>query len=215
MWVISAQDSGSEAAGDAEVDRLTPRMLRRSVSCGNAGIGPPGPNLLACMKTRAMAELAASLAEYRGAALVERLRTRLTMEPRCPVGRYVMGCEWLERASPAPAARHFMIAFHAEPRFRSAALLAFAGLSWVSRPGCALLRVLIDTWEEYRRPEFDRDRTEIMFLNAFGADEPPELRGDVFARRLWRLPIRTLRAQVADAVAARNADLWPILSLPA
>lgn len=167
------------------------------------------------MKPRALAELALTLAPLRGPALIRALRQRLAQQPRCPVARYVMACDLLDRSEPAPAARHLMIAYHAEPRFASAALLAFASLAWVSRPASQLLHVLLDTWAEFHRPVFDQTRAETAFLDAFREPEPPALSGDLFARRLWRLPIRSLRAQVADAVAARIAEFWPILSQPA
>lgn len=108
-----------------------------------------------------------------------------------------------------------MIAYHAEPRLQSAALLAFAGLNWVSRPRAALLPVLLETWEEFRRPDFDRSRTERVFLDAMAEPEPGVEGLGELARRLWRIPIRILRAQIREAVLRRDAALCPLLLAPA
>lgn len=167
------------------------------------------------MKTQVLVEQAVALAPLRGTALLQAIGRRLGREPRCPVARYVLGCLALDGSDPGAAARQMMIAYHADARLSSAALLAFTGLAWVSRPGLPLLHVLLETWEEYRRPTIDRTRAERALLDAFRVAEPAGLRDDVLARRLWRLPIRALRAQLADAVAARSAEVWSILSLPA
>lgn len=108
-----------------------------------------------------------------------------------------------------------MTAHHAEPAFESAALLVFAGLNWVSRPRAALLPVLLDTWEEFRRPEFDRRPKERRLLDAF-ATPLDQLNGlSPLARRLWRLPIRSLRAQIRAAVLSPEAKRFPLLLAPA
>ncbi len=109
--------------------------------------------------------------------------------PRCPVTRYLLGCHCFDRGRAAPGVRHFMIAHHAEPRFQSAALLAFAGLNWVSRRGAALLPMLIETWEEFRRPEFDCLRPERRLLDALAEPDPGLAQVGPLACRLWRLPI--------------------------
>ena len=108
-----------------------------------------------------------------------------------------------------------MIAHHAEPGFESAALLVFAGLNWASRRRAALLPVLLDTWEEFRRPEFDRQQDERHLLDAF-AKPSDELNGvSPLAQRLWRLPLRTLRAQIREAVLSPDAGQYALLLAPA
>ncbi len=140
---------------------------------------------------------------------------QLTTKPRCPVTRYVLGCHCFDRGHSATAVRHMMIAHHAEPRFQSAALLVFAGLNWVARRGDTLLPVLLETWEEFRRPEFDRFRRERLLLDAFAEPDPGLAQLPPLAHRLWRLPIQTLRAQIREAVRTRDAGLYPLLATPA
>jgi len=128
---------------------------------------------------------------------------------------YLLACHTFDRGRRAIPVRHMMIAHHAEPEFESAALLVFAGLNWIDRRGADLLPVLLDTWEEFRRPEFDRRPAEQRFLDRFAKplDEPNGL--SPLALRLWRLPIRTLRAQIREAVRSRNAPRYSLLLAPA
>jgi hypothetical protein len=146
---------------------------------------------------------------------VQWLTQHLESRPRCPIGRYLLACHCFDRGQRAQAVRHMMVAHHAEPAFESAALLVFAGLNWLQRRDVALLRVLLDTWEEFRRPGFDRHTPERRLLDAFA---PPreELNGvSPLARRLWRLPIRTLRAQIREAVLSPETQRYPLLLAPA
>ena len=150
-------------------------------------------------------------ADQLGALLAE----RLAHDPRCAVTRYLLGCQGFDRGRSATAVRHMMVAHHVEPQFQSAALLVFAGLNWVGRRGAALLPVLLDTWEEFRRPEFDRLSRERLLLDAFAAPDPGLAQMPPLARRLWRLPVRTLRAQIRTAIVSRDAGLYPLLATPA
>jgi hypothetical protein len=147
--------------------------------------------------------------------LVAALDARLAAEPRCAVARYVLGCHGLDRGQTATAVRHLMIAHHAEPQFQSAALLVFAGLNWIGRHGARLLPVLLETWEEFRRPEFDRTAKERLLLDALAEPDPGLGHMPPLARRLWRLPIQALRAQIRAAVLSRDAGLYPLLAAPA
>jgi hypothetical protein len=143
------------------------------------------------------------------------LEHHLKTEPRCPITHYLLACHCFDRGHTAQAVRHMMTAHHAEPTLESAALLVFAGLNWVNRRGATLLPVLLDTWEEFRRPEFDRYRKERQLLDAF-AKPREELNGvSPLARRLWRLPIWTLRTQIREAVLSPNAAQYPLLLAPA
>lgn len=144
-----------------------------------------------------------------GEARSRRLDQRLIEVPRCPVARYLRGCLCFDRNRVALGVRDFMVAYHAEPRLESAALLVFAGLSLGGRAG-PLLPALLETWEEFRRPEFDRKARERSLLDAF--DEPPAGGGQLslLARRLWRLPIARLRTElraVADSTAGVPSPL--------
>ncbi len=147
--------------------------------------------------------------------LAASLAGRLAVEPRCAVTRYLLGCYCFERGQAATAVRHMMVAHHAEPQLQSAALLVFAGLNWVGRRGARLLPVLLETWEEFRRPEFDRSVRERLLLDAFAAPDPGSEHLPPLARRLWRLPIQALRAQIRQAVVSRDAGLYPLLATPA
>lgn len=100
-----------------------------------------------------------------------------------------------------------MVAHHSEPAFESAALLVFAGLKTTSRRGPLLLATLLETWEEFQRPEFDRTRRERQLLDAFAESDSGIGAVPSLVRRLWRLPIRSLRSQIADA--ARQPTGFP------
>jgi hypothetical protein len=167
------------------------------------------------MNRRRFAETVRQYARCPAERLPELLAERLATEPRCPPTRYLLGCRCYNQGQPATAARHLMIAHHAEPQLQSAALLAFAGLNWVNRRGTPLLPVLLETWEEFRRPEFDRLPLERTLLDAFAVPDPGLAQLPSLARLLWRLPIPMLRAQIRDAVISRDAGLYPLLAAPA
>ncbi len=162
-----------------------------------------------------MSHLISVYAGSQGDALSERLRAGVRERPRCPVARYLAGCEHFDRGRAAAGVRDMMVAYHAEPDLQSAALLAFAGLNWMARPNEALLGVLLETWEEFRRPQFDRSRKERLLLDAFAETSDVPLGMGPLAGRLWRLPIRILRAQIREAVLSRNVAQYPILLSPA
>lgn len=167
------------------------------------------------MDIRTLDKIVTAHTQLPQAEFVEWLERRLETEPRCPVAHYLLACHYFDRGHDAQAVRHMMIAHHAEPAFESAALLVFAGLNWVQRRKAPLLPVLLDTWEEFRRPEFDRHHKEQRLLDAF-ARRLEELNGvSPLARRLWRLPIRTLRAQIREAVLSADAEQYPLLLAPA
>src|SRR5262245_59265245 len=167
------------------------------------------------MNSRDLNSVLAGLPLRESAGWASALRARVREAPRCGAGRYLLGCALLDQGLPAMAVREMMVAHHIEPGLESAALLVFAGLDCVSRSGALLLPVLLDTWEEFRRPEFDRTRLERALLDAF--DEPlTGLSGlSPLARRLWRLPIGTLRAQIRAAVSSQDAAQYPMLLAPA
>jgi hypothetical protein len=163
------------------------------------------------MDIRTLNEIVTARRQHSAAEFVELLRPRLEADPRCPITHYVLACLCFDRGRCAPAVRHMMIAHHAEPALESAALLVFSGLNWLARPATELLPVLLDTWEEFRRPEFDRHYRERRLLDAL-AEPRDELNGlSPLARRLWRLPIRTLRTQIGAAVRSPNAGQYPLL----
>lgn len=163
------------------------------------------------MRMRSFRQAVMDLSACPTAQLRERLEQRLADQPRCPVARYLAGAGCFERRDPATGVRHLMVAYHAEPALESAALLVFAGLNWCSSRQTGLLPVLLETWEEFRRPAFDRYAKERFLLDAFApAEDPGPL--PPLAQRLWRLPISTLRAQLRDAVAGRDAGAYPLLT---
>ena len=167
------------------------------------------------MTGRRIQDLARQYAPQDYERLAEALEQRLAAEPACPVARYLLACWCIDHGQPATAVRHLMTAHHAEPQFQSAALLAFAGLNWVSRRNAPLLPVLLETWEEFRRPAFDQLPRERALLDAFAAPDPGLAQLPSLAGRLWRLPIHVLRGQIRAAVLSRDAGLYPLLATPA
>lgn len=165
--------------------------------------------------TRRWPDIVAEYAQTPPEELPDVLQGRVREEPRCAVTRYLLGCQYFDRGRSATAVRHLMIAHHAEPQLQSAALLAFAGLIWQQRRGMTLLPVLLETWEEFRRPEFDLYRRERVLLDGFGQPDPGLEHVAPLARRLWRLPIRTLRAEIREVVLSRDAALFPLLTVTA
>jgi hypothetical protein len=167
------------------------------------------------MDRRTLYSIAAAHSQRSTPDFVEWLGQRLESLPGCPVANYLLGCHCFDRGRGAQAVRHMMTAHHAEPTLESAALLVFSGLNWISPGAAGLLPVLLDTWEEFRRPEFDRNRRERRLLDIF-ADSDAELNGvSPLARRLWRLPIRTLRAQIREAVLSPGSQQYALLLTPA
>jgi hypothetical protein len=163
------------------------------------------------MDFRSIHEIAAAHRSCSAAEFGEWLRRRLATAPRCPETNYLYACHCFDRGRRTQAVRYMMTAHHTEPALESAALLVFAGLNWVNRRAEALLPVLLDTWEEFRRPEFDRYYKERRLLDAF-AGPRDELDGvSPLARRVWRLPIRTLRAQIREALLSPDAGPYPLL----
>ncbi len=156
----------------------------------------------------------AGLERLRGLASRDRYRVareRLATEPRCPVSGYLAACHEFDSGRPAMAVRRMMVVHHAEPGLESAALLVFAGLNWSGLRERPLLEVLVSTWEEFRRPEFDRTVREQELLDAFaeagqGLDQVSPL-----ARRLWRLPLETVRVQLREVAAEQNRGAYPLL----
>jgi hypothetical protein len=167
------------------------------------------------MSVRAFQSVVSSLAEGPRADLSAALLRNLERSPRCGVTRFLLACQQFDGGRPATAVRNLMTAHHAEPELESAALLVFAGLNWLSRRANPLLPVLLDTWEEFRRPEFDRTPRERALLDAFAEASPGLEHVSMLARRLWRLPIRTLRAQIRSAVAERSSGPYALLLAPA
>jgi hypothetical protein len=154
-----------------------------------------------------LAEFIACRGPERAALLASRLRQR----PRCATTRYLAGCTCFDEGFPALAVRHMMIAHHAEPNLQSAALLVFTGLNAIARRGDSLLPIVVDTWEEYGRRPFDVTPRERFLFDALAAPDPG-LGSDVLARRLWRMPLETLREQLQAALQTRDAGLYPRLT---
>jgi len=164
------------------------------------------------MNTRAVRSLSQTYAQLSSPALLAELSERVRRTPRCAVSRYLLACQCFDRGRSAEAVRHMMVAHHAEPAFESAALLVFAGMNWIGGGGDApFMEVVLETWEEFRRPEFDRTARERAFLDVFMDDDSGVNHISPLARRLWRLPIRMLRAQISQAVMTRDAARYPLL----
>ncbi|MFO0839715.1 MAG: hypothetical protein U1D55_14465 [Phycisphaerae bacterium] len=159
---------------------------------------------------QAIREFAHAQPDARAALLPQ----RLAAWPACPVTHYLLGCQQLDRGRVAHGVRHMMMAHRFEPQFESAALLVFSGLEWIGRRGENLLPVLLATWEEFRRPEFDRRPLERFLLDAFAEPDANLTAAPALARRIWRLPIATLRYQIREALEQRDAARFPLLLAP-
>lgn len=138
-------------------------------------------------------------------------RARLAAQPRCPVAGYLAACHEFDTGRPATAVRRMMVVHHAEPSLESAALLVFAGLNWSGRREHPLLEVLVSTWEEFRRPEFDRTPREQELLGQFAEAGQGLPQVSPLARRLWRLPLETVRVQLQEVAADQNRGAYPLL----
>lgn len=155
------------------------------------------------------------LKRYRLAEPGERaalLAAELERQPGCALSRYLLACHCFDDDAPALAVRHLMVAHHREPQYQSAALLVFAGLAWSERPDAPLLTIVLDTWEEFRRPRFDERPREQALLDAFDQPFPRSPTDWPLAAKLWRLPIQALRDQVRDALAARPSERLQLLT---
>lgn len=166
------------------------------------------------MSRHSFAQLVESFRGLSGAERYQRCQQRLAVAPRCPVARYLAGCYDFDEGRPALGVRSMMIAHHCEPALESAALLVFAGLNWIERQA-PLLEVLLATWDEFRRPQFDRTRRERMLLDAFAEPAEGVERVSPLARRIWRLPLATLRAQLREIATRTDMNQYPLLLAPA
>ena len=167
------------------------------------------------MRIRWYKQVVAEFAGRPRETLADALAARAAEAPNCPITQYLLGCMAWDRGRVATAVRAFMTAHRVEPQLQSAALLVFAGLSWLERRGEGYLPVLLDTWEEFRRPQFDQFPRERLLLDAFAEQEPGLKRVSPLAHQLWRLPISTLRGQLRRALASADAAAHPLLILPA
>lgn len=167
------------------------------------------------MRTRAFSQLVRTFAQQPPAERAASLRKRLQHHAACPVASYLMACHCIDQGRMATGVRHFMVAHHSEPQLQSAAVLVFAGLAWSLRQNEELLPVLLDTWEEFRRPHFDQLPRERLLLDAFDEAEPGLDAVSPLARGLWRLPIKTLRSQIRLVVASGDRARYPLLVMSA
>ena len=157
----------------------------------------------------------AMLDKTSGERRADTCRTRLADHPRCAISRYVLACHEFDHGRPATAVRHMMVAHHAEPALASAALLVFAGLSQIETPERPLLDVLVRTWDEFRRPQFDQSARERRLLDCFARPAAELGRASPLAASLWRLPLETVRSQLRELSATSDAADAPLLLLPA
>lgn len=119
-------------------------------------------------------------------------------------GLILLGCAWLDRGMPEQAARPFQMAYHAEPEFISALVLAFTCMKVNRHTSGLLLEKTIETWAEVRRPTLGRSHWERMLLDACRRSEDLPC-GSALAGALWSLPSEALRRQIQDALTRRPA----------
>ncbi len=120
---------------------------------------------------------------------------------------YLIGCTYLDDDQPDRAARAFQIAYHADPDYDSAALLAFACMKVSARPTRELVSILVETWIELRQPALLVHECERQLLSAVDSAVPvlpPGASG--LAAALCAIPIDRLRQELAEAVT--DAPEW-------
>jgi hypothetical protein len=144
---------------------------------------------------------------------VKRLEQWLSGEarsgPERAAGLVMLGCAWLDRGRPALAARPFQVAYHAEPDYVSALVLAFACVKPGGDTSEGMLRKLLETWHEVRRPSMGTSRWERALLAGFrGSNGLGE--GSRLAAAIGSLPSDVLTGQLREALAARPEWAWPL-----
>jgi hypothetical protein len=116
----------------------------------------------------------------------------------------MLGCAWLDRGYPERAVRPFQMAYHANPDYPVAMVLAFACMKVNCDTADNVLEQVIGTWQEVRRPALGRKPRERLFLAASRRGRAPA-GASPLAEALWSLPAQSLRRQIADALTNRPA----------
>ena len=166
------------------------------------------------MQNHALAEIVAVAKSSNVANYVSWLEARVAASPQCALTRYALACQYFDHGRVAQAVRQMMPAHHIEPRLESAALLVFTGLNLVRRRSGPMLDVLLETWNDYGKPPFDRFVAERRILDAFAESTRAIAGAAPLARHFWRLPIRSLRQELAVAVASADAGQYSLLLAP-
>ena len=121
----------------------------------------------------------------------------------------VQGCGWLDQGSPTRAARPFQIAYHAEPAYEVASMLAFACVKADDKASDDLLATVIETWREVGQPNLGASTWERLLLDACRRGEAPA-GASALGVALWSLPSDLLRRQVREALTARPEWARPL-----
>ncbi len=121
---------------------------------------------------------AAALAAYRSAAQADRAAALDRLRDRSEnnaIAWFLLGCEHLRAERIQLAARSFGLAYHADCRIESSALLTFACLKASSRTGSDIISMLISTWHEMKRPDIARRALECSLLDCLARTtrDPP------------------------------------------
>jgi len=119
------------------------------------------------------------------------------------------GCAWLDRGRPDRATRLFQVAYHAEPDYASAGVLAFACMKVAGGRVEEMLATLMATWHEAGRPVLGSSRRERALLAACRRGDGP-VGGSALAAALWSLPCASLRQQIGEALSRRPAWARPL-----
>jgi len=119
------------------------------------------------------------------------------------------GCAWLDKGYPERAARPFQMAYHQDPDYTIAMVMAFACMKVNSTSATATLEKTLETWLELRRPALGRSRGERAFLTACKRGAPPP-GATPLALAIWSLPADSLRRQITVAMSERPAWSRPL-----
>ncbi len=118
-----------------------------------------------------------------------------------------LGCAWVDEGWPERAARSFQVAYHLEPAYTSAMLLAFACMKVNHERRDDLLQSLVTTWRETGRPDLGVSWPERAMLGTARRGPSARPQGlSSFAKALWALPSGELRRQIDQA--AQQPQEW-------
>lgn len=123
---------------------------------------------------------------------------------------YLLACDHLRAGRVALAARAFGLAYHADARLESAALMTFACLKASSQPAEALVPRLIETWHELRRPAIGQRAVEEPLLTCLAATTRDAPRLSSLGRLAWLTASPLVQSQIEQAQRSLRPDWSPL-----
>lgn len=133
--------------------------------------------------------------------------------PEAAEAWFSLGCALLDRQRPEDATRTFQLACHAHAGLASATLLAFTGLKVRAEEMPDLARRVVETHAELGRPAIPGSGWERQFLRALHVPDLSRPHLSDLARSVLSIPVATLHAQVAEAIARKEAWAAPLTTM--